>query len=191
MDKKRYIKKIPFWILAISFAIYFYYSFTNPEQTNYWITNHGLHIIMLEVYGLFSLIFLLAIAGFKLEGYKLYSKIMIPFWILLIIIFLAVYYYVKDYTLWLILFFVTSNVIKFSNFIQSEENYAGAYKSFIVTFIALIASAFIIAFPAAFFYRASDNLIYGLWGMLYFILLIIVDLIAEYYRIKSEKTCKI
>jgi len=187
MQIKRFLKKTPFWIFSISFAFYFTFSLIYPEQTNNWVANQGMHILVLEIYGLFTFVMLISIAGLKLSGRKLYSWITILFWILLIIFFYAVYDYSKNYTLWLLVFFVMANVIKFINFIRSEENYAGAWRGFYVTFIALIASAFIAVFPASFFFRANQTLAYSLMGICYFILLIIVDLISDYYGTKSNE----
>jgi hypothetical protein len=188
MIKKRIYKKIPFWIFSILFALYFFISLIFQGQTDHWLANQGIHILVLEGYGLFSLIMLLSIAGLRLSGHKLYSLITVPFWILLMIFFYAVYDYSKDYTLWLLLFFVFSNFIKFINFIRSEENFAGAWKCFYVTFIAFIASAFIVIFPTAFFFGAGNNLAYySMWGVLYFVLLIVVDLISDYYEQKPSK----
>lgn len=187
MEKKRFFKKIPFWIFSISFAFYYFFSLIYPKQTNNWIITQGMHILVLEIYGLFTFVMLILIAGLKLSGHKLYSWITIPFWILLIIFFYAVYDYSKNYTSWLLLFFIMSNAIKFINFTRSEENYAGAWRGFYITFIALIASAFIAVFPATFFLGVNQTVAYSLMGIFYFILLIIIDLISDYYEIKSKE----
>ena len=112
MEIKIVLKKIPFWTFCILMVILFLTGIAYPRQTDYWIIKNAYPILMFEFLSIFTTVFLL---GFRINK----DKIAIGF--VLSLSLLIAYTIAKDYNIWLILYFIVSIVVKYIAYKRIES----------------------------------------------------------------------
>jgi hypothetical protein len=186
MKLKGIIQKIPFWVFCVYMSFNYYNGLLYPEQTNNWVENVGIFILVLEAFSLFY--FLLSLPGPVLSKISPNGNTNIKDRIIILtsITFMTfVFLFITNHIL-LFFYFMLSNVVKYFSFRQiktdSEINQAEIY--FGTTIVSLVFSVFI-ALAISYFINYD---VIGLWGLIYFLSLIFWNLWVYIKSPKLEET---
>jgi len=202
MKIKRILSEVPFLIFCIYMIPYYYNGFVCPEENNFWIVRYGAPILFFELFSIILLFFLLDWADRK-ESIRLQDFIKIIILPMLFIFFLT---YV--FNIWLFPYFLLSTSLKYLAFrkIQSIDDLNRRFSSLIVSVVSILISMFIGAFFSTIIlnnFQNQSNMINQfisenspfpssgdiknpagfimLWGISYFVFLIIFTLIFEIF----------
>jgi len=222
MKIKRLFPKIPFCIFCISMILLFCNGLAYPEETNYWIVTNGVVIMFLEFISLFSTVTLFNIAEDKIKKQlrmqfeekptkERYFRIdlYVNYFALFVTMFMALYLSYL-YNIWLFIYFIITNAVKFYGFKQtktiSELNEKNKYIA--VSLITLILSSsfslVLLEFVGSYFHNQlillqevhnsmfpSVDVSIGwlvFWGIFYFIFILFFDFLIDYWEYKTGKS---
>ena len=205
MHIRKIISKIPFLIFNIIMMFYFYNGFVNPEKTDYWLTQNGFPILLIEFYGVIATLILLQISSKmyrkqieKQTGQNISKEALIFSLIIVISVIFSITYF---FNIQLFFYFIISISVKglaFRN-IETDKQINEKLKFVIITILSWILSVTItwlilsqmahLLSSQMRFKLTEDygNLFFLLWGVLYFVFLILFEIGGDVYEIKRGK----
>jgi hypothetical protein len=220
MELKIIYQRIIFLIFCISMLLFFILGAMYPVETNFWLVSNGVPILIIEFISIFSISLLLVITNKKAEEHLniqmsgIFGSIVSKktgYIFFLICVFIMAFSFLFIYSIWILLYFLISHLVKYFAFKQSSttEETNRAINAWGGATVSIILSALISFFLSSYTYSifaeqitlmneyhqeilsnsgvtgSASFEVFIMWGILYFIMLIFFDWFAPIWEKKQ------